>query len=491
MNIQLRKIHLPPFPEVNANALVQLTESSGSLTSVSSPVGISSSKSRFNLDEIILDIENNRTENITPLEWIHCIYNKGKWDTKNKHKSISTSQAIWKAAEQNSWLKQKLFWNLVLHSDKKNILASSLVSNYTIFCPQDSLDGGRLAIIEILQEKYPNDNFIKRCWLELLTPSQLLNTYQLPTKITASKASYDYVVPQFSISDNINSQQVEWLLKCLKEMSQEQQLRAVEYLLIKVDYKVGAEHTKLIDWLRKNYGSSINNSRWNELSNEAKAAMRKWLGAVSYQDFQRLANLILNRVTLKSWEHRRLRDRSKFWSNYSDRFKRIRILLPQSSANILNSYLSHQDVSILKEDGSNPTEVCIFDFGDWFIVEFFRGDGSETRIFVNTSDTERILFNSSLSIQEIRASSLNSDTHDHKYLWQYFCEKLLREKKGILPNEGVTNFEGLYYPHNQYNAQTGLPKPSYDRLEKREDKLRYWREKIDELEEEAEDYMIM
>ena len=125
-----------------------------------------------------------------------------------------------------------------------------------------------------------------------------------------------------------------------------QQLKSVEKLLIQVDPELGTKYSELINWLRQYYGSSTLNSRWNELSPEAKAAMRKWLGAVSYQDFQRLVSLILNRVSLQDHEYNRLRSRSGFWSNYSDRFERIRILLPQSSVSILGSYLNHQDVEI-------------------------------------------------------------------------------------------------------------------------------------------------
>lgn len=87
MNIQFRKIHLPPLPEVNAHALMKLagkSENNG-LQPPSLPAGVPKNQtfSRSNLDEIIQDIENNRIKNITPLEWLHCLYNKDKWDADN------------------------------------------------------------------------------------------------------------------------------------------------------------------------------------------------------------------------------------------------------------------------------------------------------------------------------------------------------------------------------------------------------------------------
>ena len=261
----------------------------------------------------------------------------------------------------------------------------------------------------------------------------------------------------------------------------------VELLLTQVNPKIGAESPELINWLRQHYGSAVSNSRWNELSLEAKAAMRKWLGAVSYQDFQRLVSLILNRVHLADWERNRLERRSEFWSNYSDRFERIRILLPQSSVNILGNYLNNQDVNILLEDGSDPTEVCIFDFGDWFLVEFFRGNGSETRIFEKNAETEQQLFNSQLSIKKLRYLGLNNLIHDHVICWQYFCEEWLRQKN-ILPNKGTEYFKGLPYKYSKYNTQTGLPKPSPEKLRKRDRSLERWKQDIARLEREAKEY---
>jgi hypothetical protein len=491
MNIQFRKLHLPPLPEVNADALMSLAgnNSHSGLENPSLPADVPKStiNSRSNLDEIIQDIEKSNIKNITALEWVHCLYNKDKWDVKNPDKSVSTSEVIWKAAEQNTWLKQRLFWNLVLNLEFDNVLASSLATSYAVFLPQGLLDKGRLAIIKALKAKDPINDFIKLCWSKLLTPSQLLTKYQLPTKISITKTACDYVVPQFSTSNNINSLQIKWLLNCLEQMNREQQIKAVEYLLTQVNQYIGAEYPELINWLRQYYGSAVADSRWNELSQEAKVAMRKWLGAVSYQDFQRLVKLILNRLSLTDWEHRRLRSRSEFWSNYSDRFERIRILLPESSANILENHLNNQDVSVLLNDGSDITEVCIFDFKDWFVVEFFRGDGSETSIIRKDIENEQILFHSQLSVKRLRC--LKRDIHDHEYCWQYFCEQLLRTKN-IFPNENIQYFKGLSDEHGKYDRQTGLPKPSSYDLQQRKYKLARWEQTMFVLEQGTRTYSL-
>ena len=269
-------------------------------------------------------------------------------------------------------------------------------------------------------------------------------------------------------------------------MSSEQQVKAVESLLTQVISKNRSKIIQnLFDWLHQNYGSSVSNSSWNELSSEAKAAMRKWIGAVSYQDFRKLVKLIIDRLSLEEWQERRLRSRSSFWSNYSDRFERIRILLPQTSVNILDNHLNSQDVGILISDGSDPTEVCIFDFGDWFVVEFFRGDGSETSIIKKEPAIEQQLFHSQLSVKLLRC--LDRNIHDHEFCWQYFCEQLLRTKN-IFPNENIQYFRGLSDKNGKYNRQTGLPEPSLTELQDRRYKVERWQQKMVWLEKEAREY---
>ncbi len=491
MNIQFRKIHLPQLPEVDADALIELAghKQGGALHPPALPNGVTKSKtiSRSNLNEIIQDIENGDTQNITPLEWIHCLFHKQKWDSENIDRSELTSQAIWKAAEQNTWLKQRLFWNLVLYHGGKINFAKSLSKKISSFVPQDNIDFKKVKIIGIIKKTEFANELGRLCYQENLTPDELFRANQLPRVDIITYKTLNHIVDIFSLFTNLNREQYLWLTKCLDKMVGEQQLKSVEKLLTQVDPELGTEYPELINWLRQYYGSSIPNSRWNELSSQAKTAMRKWLGAVSYQDFQRLVILILDRVHLAEHEHRRLKSRSGFWSNYSDRFERIRILLSQSSVNILGSYLNHQDAEILQEDGSDPTEVCIFDFGDWYVVEFFRGNGSETRLFQRDAETEQKLFESQLSIKKLRCLGLNKPIHDHVFCWQYFCERWLKQHN-IFPNQGTTHFRGIPHRYSRYSERTGLPEPTFDNKRKRDRSLEYWKRDIAKLEREAIGY---
>jgi EH_Signature domain len=491
MKFHFSSLHLPEIPQPQAKKLIKLAENNGKNSSLEPPklpagVPIKSTNYPRDINEIIFDLENGNTDKVTVLEWVYCLYAKEKWDSENSDRSEITSKAIWKAAQHNLWLKHRLFWGLALYCSanqrivhNREILASSLAESLSVFVPHTDKDRQTLKIINILKQERSNYQIAKLCREKLLTPRQLFNSCQLPERITPVEEALEFVVQEFSMTHRHNKEQLEWLLCCLKEMSREQELKEVEYLLINVASEVASIFPNLVSWIHKNYGFGVVNSRWSELSSFAKNVLRKWIGAVNYGDFQKLVNVLLNRLYLEDWERNQLKKRKEFWANYSDRFERIRILLPKSSVQVLGADLSHQDIGILVEDGSQSTEVCIFDFRDWFVVEFFRGLGSETRIFKSNPDLENKLFNSSeLSIKRLRC--LGGDVHDHLFCWQYYCEQWLRNKN-ICPNEGTKYFKGLSYEHSRYDCYTGLPQPSLEDRRKRQYKVKRWQQELDNL----------
>ena len=244
----------------------------------------------------------------------------------------------------------------------------------------------------------------------------------------------------------------------------------MEVLLTQVPIKVGGNFPLLVAWLREHYNPQVTGERWYKLSEGAKRALREWIGAVNYNDFANLVDRLLNAVSLKDWEERQLRSRRKFWFDYSNRFERLRILLPQTSVNALEDRVFTTDIETLGIDGSDPTEVCIFDFGEWFVVEIFRGTGSETRLFRRSTQIEQVLFGSpKLSVKKIRR--LGGEKHDHVFLWQVYCPEWL-QNKGIYPNPGTP-------PPRQ---------PTEDDKQKRPGKLKWWKHEIKKLEREAREY---
>jgi len=243
---------------------------------------------------------------------------------------------------------------------------------------------------------------------------------------------------------------------------------------------------QLVEWLRQRLDPKSPNSLWDKLSQSAKQHLRKILGNATYQDFQQWVGLLLKALPLQYWEKNQLSRRSKFWSNYSERFERFRILLPSKSIDVLGNSISQGDYDRLLDDDSSPTEIGIFDIGDYFIVEFFRGPGSEARIFKKEDISIDLFSERNLSIKRIRALD-GGDSHDHVFLWQLYCERWLRER-GILPNSRTQYFEGLGRGHGRYSFPTGLPTPNTAKVKDRSEKLKRWHSTIEVLEREARRY---
>ena len=377
-------------------------------------------------------------------------------------------------------MKRFLFWDLVLtyggNCNRK--LADSLVEGFKSFASKTEEDTKTIDIINILAGASSDIHLAKMSQKCFCTPQDLLNSLKLPTyKIESLDLAYNHIADLFISIKNPANNQAQWLLDCLKQMSVVQEKEAIDKLLTTIGAEIGIYHPTLVRWISAKYTPSNDNYRWNQLSIKAKEALRKWQGAVNYGDFQKLVDIVLNHshIDLDKTEKTQLQNRQIFWSNYTDRFERIRILLPQSSLDSVGDKLSNQDIGVLENDGSE-TEVCIFDFKIWVLVEFFRGSGSETRIFLKTTDLERTLFNSNnLSVSIIRR--LGGDIHDHKFCWQNACVKWLMEKS-IRPNEDIKFFKITPDKVQSYNSNTGLPSLSYDNAQKREAALEKWRRSL-------------
>lgn len=416
-------------------------------------------------------IEQGKADRVSKLDWIYCIHAKAQWDQQNIDRCRKTSAAIWKVAISNLWLQHQLLWRLAVYygDQQEQVLAQSLAESFDIFANSDLVSHLLpVQIIRALCSKQAGRELAKIACEKCVNRTELLNSIQdiLPAYIPLFSQFIEDIAPYFITINFPNQNQVKWLLSCLDEMSGSQQIKAVDHLLTNVSHDISNNYFLLVDWLRNNYRNGEN---WYKLSDPARRRLREWIGGIKYGDFQNLVNLILNKLDLPDFESKRLCSRRNFWASYSNRFERLRILLPKTSQ-LAIAYQIQGDVDLLEDDGSDPTEVCIFDFGEWFVVEFFRGRGGETRLFPKNSKNQQIFFGeSTLSVKRIRC--LGGDRHDHVYLWQEFSPTWLKNH-GILPN-----------PNTQPSRN-----PTADKLRKRENSLEPWKREIEYLEREAKAY---
>jgi EH_Signature domain len=461
LNSQFSIPSISETPQCSPNQLIQLASNLPDAT-ISIP----------NVDKVLEAIEQGKADQVSKLDWIYCIHAKAQWDQQNIDRSRKTSAAIWKIAISNLWLQHQLLWRLALYygDRQEQVLAQSLAESFDIFANSDLVSHLLpVQIIRAFRSTQAGIELAKIACEQRINRTELLNTIKenLPIWIPLFSRFIEETTPYLTTIRSPNRQQVKWLLSCLDEMSDSQQIKAVNHLLSNVSNDIANNHSLLVDWLRHNYRNGEN---WYKLSDQARQRLREWIGGINYADFQKLVNLILNKLDLQNFESNRLCSRRDFWANYSNRFERLRILLPKTSQ-IAIGYQIQGDVDLLEDDDSDPTEVCIFDFGEWFVVEFFRGRGSETRLFPKNSRNQQILFGeSTLSVKRIRC--LGGDKHDHVFLWQVFSRTWLANK-GILPN-----------PDTQ-----PCRNPTTHQLQKRQHKLESWQREIERLEREARAYV--
>lgn len=476
MSVEFTLLQLPEKPQYHPVKLAQ----------VASHIR-ADSRGLPTVKHVLDSINNQELDHLQLIDWFCCIRNKAQWDQENSSLAIPTSISIWQATQKVPWLRRHLFWHLAflsLGDQAYQPLANSLVVAFDGFVDsclkQTDLSRQERIVLQVLQAlKQPRLNLAPIAYQFELTHQGLVATVMedLPLWILPAKKFSQDAAHYFSLQANqsaaIPSSKVEWLIQCFEENEDNfpEQGQAVSTLLQGLSKEIGTQFIKLVKWLTNHYRIG---GRSQYLSEMARQKLQEWIGAVNYNEFAQLVEQIINRLTLEDYQINQIRRRKGFWANYSNHFENLRILVPSKSSHILTAKYK-SDIDILYPDGSEDTEICIFDFGTHAVVEFFRGRCSETRLFdlKSNPDVRSYLFKSSnLSIQSIR--NLGGEIHDHVFLWQGSCERWLRSR-GILPNPGIQYFEGLSREHGKYNPQTGLPTPSFKDRQERERKLERWR----------------
>lgn len=482
MSVQFREIQLPQNPSQWQPKNIKIASN---FLPTSKP-NVPEIKGRLlrGMAEIIADVESDRSDNITPLEWTYCLWAKAEWDIKNPDRTREISEAIWLIAQHNSRLKQQLLWRLALHhshqlenaaSSNSSVLDQSLVECFAEFANTvTGIDALPVQIIKILTRKLPEYELAKLSWQYLKTPVELLQKAQLPATIPVVDRAGSHLAGIFAKNQISDLSGVQWLLRCLKEMPAPHQLAAVEELLVSISTDIiKNQRSKLVEWLRSEYDPKL-----QLLSDTGKESLRRWIGELNYSYFQKTVDLVARMLRLSEAEIKQLEERRDFWANYSDRIQRVRLLLPQSSVSAIGYQLQF-DVDILPEDGSELTEVCIFQLDSYYAIEFLRGSGAEIRLIPRSKESDRLLFvKKELSIKRIR--KLGGEVHDRVFMWQSSCEKWLKQKK-ILPNDGTKSFQGMSQYYGKYDATNGLRMPEPQEQKEREVLLKKWQKQMDNL----------
>ncbi|MFY7806187.1 MAG: EH signature domain-containing protein [Limnoraphis robusta] len=444
------------------------------------------------IDEIIADLQSQNMDKLTKIEWIYYLWIQPQWEQNYPEKSKKISQIIWQGISEDfllaDWLKQLLFWRIGLYYQSKKqlvtsqnppfpVIAESLITAFLDWSlTATSGDALSIQILKTISLGEIDYEIANLSWKYGKTPQELLEKAQLPVSLPVIELTLN-CVGQIFVKNNVSDRSgVEWILRCLQQMSPQQKLATVEILLTQISDDVLKNHRpKLIEWLRDEYSTQL-----DQLSEPAQNSLNRWIGALNYHYIQRLIDLILRFLQPTEFDRKQLEERQNFWGNYSDSIRRVRLLLPQSSFDRLGYQRGDLSCDIFKTC-PNETEVIILDLGQYFVIEFLQGVGCEARLIPKNKEHERVLFNlKQPTIQHLR--KLGGDIHDHVVFWQSSCERWLAAKK-IYPNADVQCFQGMLQYYGKYDRKTGLRPPEPNKQKERDLQLKQWQKDLKTLAE--------
>lgn len=432
------------------------------------------------LHQILKIIENDAAEAITIMEWLKVFKASDDWRFNNKADETRACLLVWTAISKNNSVSQIAFFKSALALDlNDNSFPLPLIETATVAKP----------CLNSLDKKKVN-------WIEALRTSDYLSCaiFVYSSNLTVKQYIYSLGLPDATqyinqvcmelvncIAHDLTDLSENWLFRCMQEAPSTGLKVELcnSYLGLDPEF---IKNDELDTWFEINCLPDSENSYFFKLNDHSKRSLKKLYNFSEFYKFIDLVTLmsrpkIANALKVTDEEIKQLKSRVDFWSNYSERFIQVKLLIPAKTGMLLKHFNQTLDnYSLLTSDDSENSEVCIFEFENTLVVEIFRGVLSEIRFFEKSDrNVQRLLLSDSLSIAEIR-NMVQDDIHDHVVLWQYFCEKSLRTKMNILPNEGLEFFAGLPKKIAKYSwgMKAPLAKPLPLLLRDRKEQLEIW-----------------
>ncbi|KAB2825907.1 EH signature domain-containing protein [Aliivibrio finisterrensis] len=427
--------------------------------------------------EIVRLVDMGKSDEISILEWLDVIENKHQWELLNKNETNDACRAIWLAICTNVSLGDIAFFKVALALDNRQTsLVTELIDSMEIVrhvSKLNQLSKDKIEWLVLVAEK-DYRLIAQQCYSANITPMGMIRKLRLPKANTYLKQLSENLVK--TVSSQLITRSEQWLEKCFNELitTKEKEIFCEAAIHHFSDYNYGVAIKTLLE---EHCLPMSEDTFWYDLTESSKKILRKKFDISSYYELKMISRTLtsddgIKELEFEEHEARQIHSRTMFWSNYSSRFNRIRGLLPHTTYDYMQ--VSGQQLSAQIEPFDSDCEVLIFELDKIIAVEFLRGELSETRFFKNNEWNAKRLFESKeLSIDAIREIS-QLEVHDHITSWQYFCEKLLRTKFKLLPNDNIPYFKGLPPAVNKYSSITGLPMPAQSYLDERAAKLERW-----------------
>lgn len=442
------------------------------------------------LSQIVELVSAQKLDEVHIFEWLEAIENQAQWDSLSEQDRERACIAVWTGIGTHGVLGDIALFKMGLALDGKTTsIVVELVESIQIARTVpiwNEVDKAKLDWLWALKVK-DYEAMVSLCYQSQQTLSSHIKSLRLPqanryrTELANSLLS---PIPCQDLSDTDDT----WLAKNFYQLDTTlQRIQFCELFIGKIQQSDYGE--KCAQVIEQHCFPLMKNSFWPQLTPASRAVLKKKFSLTSYFDLHAISAALYseeaaNELNFNDYQTRQIRSRTKFWSNYSRRFDRVKVLLPSKSYRWVASQHGElpEFVHVLPDTTMIESEIYIFELDDLLVVEFLRGTIAETRFYKKSDWNAQKLFDSAaLTCEDIRAMT-QLEVHDHLDFWQYYCEKLLRTKFKVLPNSGTTFFKGLSKTLGRYTEGRGLPKPNDTMIEKRKASLETWVEKFWEAE---------
>ncbi len=432
------------------------------------------------IKQLVALVDQGRSNEISLLEWLDVIENKALWQALDEDEIPNACRAIWMVICTHFSLGYSAFFKLGLAIDRRDqSIVPYLIDTMAVVRSVPALEPSIQDKIDwLLAVKEGNlTELALCCYKNRKVPRAYIANLNLPRINTYSKQLPSYLVKV--VAPPLTKGGDEWLAQCFNSLRLSKE--KLEFCETVITHFSGTGFASRVnDIIIEHCLPSQENSFWYNLSHNAKAILKSLFNISSYYEIKAISKKMtseegIKELNLEEFEARQIHSRTMFWSNYTSRFNRIRILLPKKSHDFMLSCYSTLSEQVEPFSGDEEScEVFIFELEKIIAVEFLRGDLSETRFFKNDAWHAKRLFESiDISTEQIYSMS-QLEVHDHLSSWQYYCEKLLRTRFKVLPNDDLPYFKGLPPEINAYSKLRGLPKPAKSYIDERESKLEAW-----------------
>jgi hypothetical protein len=347
---------------------------------------------------------------------------------------------------------------------QEDMMPSGLMSNsYQDLAELIDIDKHRILLLRALSSRKLDDLafYSIQCAVK---PERLFIDNGLPSKLQLVEEANKYL--EVVLSEKGFTKYEGSYISIINTLSEVERDETVTRLIVQLGKLKSIDSPRLLDYLKANYGPTKAGSRWKLLNLETQSVLRAILGSAWFSDFkdfifQLTKPELATALNLKNSEITQLQNRVTFWSNYQSRLHSFKIFLPLKTSLIIQNFGLNLPEHTIVEGFKNhwqETEICFLEFDKYIIVEYLRGGSSSVKLYSKLNNSITTILNS----QRLQMNHLDEldfiDEHDHADLWQSSCEKMLRTKYNILPDQHLKKFTIVETTLvKNYSHVTGLP----------------------------------